>query len=248
MLHICLNFLWKIQKYQRADISVITTKKFIWVYNVDKANCIKCTHNISQWIKRNEVMKTYNQARIPKEDYYENQIELDKIHYLDTAKFFDNLDTSCKIELNELLIKICKEVVNESYDKGGKEAGAIINTVSKKYAICEAKYFGKIKFTEHDNYNKISNESNENSCIVIHNHNNSFFFSAQDIETFLNDDKVHTIAVITSNMNIFILCKENKDYSAVLDYMCNDLLFNSVTPDLMEVLRDNGLVIRRITS
>lgn len=41
-----------------------------------------------------------------------------------------------------------------------------------------------------------------------------------------NDVKVHTIAVITNNMNIFILCKENKNYSAVLDYMCNNLLFN----------------------
>ena len=91
-------------------------------------------------------------------------------------------------------------------------------------------------------------KSNKYECMLIHNHNDTEYFSAVDIENFLHNDKLHTIVVITSNMSIFILCKENdKDYSVVEDYIAENVIFNAITPDLLEILERNGLNIRRIT-
>jgi len=189
-----------------------------------------------------------HQARIPDKAYYENHIAIENIDRLNTANFFNILDTDWKNKLNNLFIDICKDVVKESFDKNGKEAGAIINTFKKQYAICEAKYWGKILFSEYDQYNKIIEESNKYECMLIHNHNDSDYFSVVDIDNFLRDEKLHTVVVITSNMNIFILYKEiDRDYSNVEEYIEENVIFNAITPDLMEVLEKNGLNIRRIT-
>ena len=116
-------------------------------------------------------MSTYK-ARIPSGEKYINNIEIDHINRLDTAQFFDE-DTPRNQEINNILIQICKEVLIESYEKGGREAGAVINIHTKEYVLHEATQYGLVDFEEDKNseYYNIHKNSDNYSCIMIHNHN-----------------------------------------------------------------------------
>ena len=63
----------------------------------------------------------YN-AHITRPEDQVNNMDISKIYKISTAKFFDNIEYFR--ELNNVLINLCKEVFTNSYNSGGKEAGA----------------------------------------------------------------------------------------------------------------------------
>lgn len=194
-------------------------------------------------------MNTYK-AHIPSGEKYINNIEIDHINRLDTAQFFDE-DTSRNQEINNILIQICKEVLIESYEKGGREAGAVINIHTKEYVLHEATQYGLVDFEEDKNseYYNIHKNSDNYSCIMIHNHNIKSSFSAQDIVALLRDENAIAIIVITCNANIFILVKEkNKDYSNILKNINSNYKTDFITPDTRKLMTESGLIERKVTT
>lgn len=194
-------------------------------------------------------MNTYK-AHIPSGEKYINNIEIDHINRLDTAQFFDE-DTPRNQEINNILIQICKEVLIESYEKGGREAGAVINIHTKEYVLHEATQYGLVDFEEDKNseYYNIHKNSDNYSCIMIHNHNIKSSFSAQDIVALLRDENAIAIIVITCNANIFILVKEkNKDYSNILKNINSNYKTDFITPDTRKLMTESGLIERKVTT
>ena len=194
-------------------------------------------------------MSTYK-ARIPSGEKYINNIEIDHIDRLDTAQFFD-LNSPRNQEINNVLIQICKDVLIESYEKGGREAGAVIDTSTGKHALHKATQYGLVDFEEDKNseYYKIYKGSSENSCITIHNHNTPYSFSAQDIVAMISDSKVVAIVVITCRGSIYMLDKEcNKDYSNITNSIKSNYKTDYITPDTREIMIEQGLAERRITT
>lgn len=193
---------------------------------------------------------TIYKARIPSRDKYTNNIEIEHIDRLDTAQFF-NIKNHVTSGINDILIQICKDVFTESYEKGGKEAGAVLNIPKKEYALHEATQYGVVDFKEDEtlDYYKIHNNSDKYSCILIHNHNTKGSFSKQDIYAFIKDESVMAIIVITCNANIFILIKErNKDYSDILSSIDSDYKTDYITPDTRKLMIENGLIERKVTT
>lgn len=193
---------------------------------------------------------TLYKARIPSRDKYINNIEIEHISRLDTAQFFD-IKTSVTSGINDILIQICKDVITESYEKGGKEAGAVLNIPKKEYALHEATQYGVVDFKEDEtsDYYKIHNNSDKYSCILIHNHNTKESFSKQDIYAFIKDESAMAIVVITCNANIFILIKErNKDYSDILNSINSNYKTDYITPDIRKLMIENGLIERKVTT
>lgn len=189
-------------------------------------------------------------ARIPNRDKYINNIEIENLDRLDTAKFFDVSNGKNNI-VNNTLIQICKDVLTESYEKGGREAGAILNITNGMYALHEATQYGVVDFKEDTtaDYYRVHDDSDKHSCIMIHNHNTKTSFSAQDIVSLLGDDKVIAIVVVTCNCNIFILIKERyKDYTDVITNINSNYKTDYITPDTRELMIENGLIERKVTT
>lgn len=194
-------------------------------------------------------MSTYK-ARIPSGEKYINNIEIDHIDRLDTAQFFD-VNNPRNQEINNVLIQICKDVLIESYEKGGREAGAVLNIHTKEYVLHEATQYGLVDFEEDKNseYYNIHKNSDNYSCIMIHNHNTKSSFSAQDIVALLRDENAIAIIVVTCNANIFILVKEkNKDYSNILKNIDSNYKTDFITPNTRKLMIESGLIERKVTT
>lgn len=189
-------------------------------------------------------------ARIPSKEKYINNIEIENLNRLDTAQFFD-IKTQRTQELNNVLIQICKDVLVESYNKGGREAGAIVNIHTKEYVLHEATQYGLVDFEEDKNseYYNLHKNSDNYSCIMIHTHNTKTGFSAQDVIALLKDKAAIAIIVVTCNANIFILVKEkNKDYSKILSSINSNYKTDFITPDTRKLMIESGLLERKVTT
>lgn len=189
-----------------------------------------------------------HQARIPDKSLYENHIQIENINHIDKAKFFTKMTDKHK-QINNELITLCKEVFEESYNKGGKEAGAVLNINTGKTAIHEATNFRYVDFTEdkEKEYYAIYTNSEKYSCILIHNHNETNSFSAGDLYNFLKDDVVIAIIVITCKADIFILLKEkNIDYSEILYTIDTNYKTDYITYDVRELMDKYNVIERRI--
>ena len=191
----------------------------------------------------------YN-AHITRPEDQVNNMDITQISRIDTAKFFNNPEL---YELNNLLIEICKETFSEAYNKNGKEAGAVIDINSMEYAYKKATHYFRVSFEENTaNLNdnecyKILSRAATCSCITIHTHNDTSYFSVSDIISLIKDTKVIAIVVITSKADIFVLCADKtKDYRAVKNYIDN-MIEDFITPELRAIMKENGLIIRRIT-
>lgn len=179
-----------------------------------------------------------------------NNMDITQISRIDTAKFFNNPEL---YELNNLLIEICKETFSEAYNNAGKEAGAVIDINSMEYAYKKATHYFRVSFEENTtNLNdnecyKILSKATTCSCITIHTHNDTSYFSVSDIMSLIKDTKVIAIAVITSKADIFVLCADKtKDYSTVEEHIDN-MFEDFITPELRSIMEANELFIRRIT-
>lgn len=188
-------------------------------------------------------------AHITRSEDYVNNMDISQIYKIDTARFFES--SSLK-ELNESLINICKQVFIEAYSNNGKEAGAVIDIDNLVYGYKKATRYFSVSFddngTNDDNdCYKILSEAKGCSCITIHTHNNTSYFSVSDIMSLIKDKKVIAIVVITSKADIFIVCAEKlKRYETVKNYI--DSMFEDfITPELRKIMEEHGLFIRRIT-
>lgn len=191
----------------------------------------------------------YN-AHITRSEDQVNNMDITQISRIDTAKFFNNSEL---YELNNLLIEICKETFLEAYNKNGKEAGAVIDINSMEYAYKKATHYFRVSFEENtENLNdnecyKILSNATMCSCITIHTHNDTSYFSVSDVMSLIKDTKVISIVVITSRADIFVLCADKtKDYNTVEEYIDN-MFEDFITPELRSIMEVNGLFIRRIT-
>lgn len=194
-------------------------------------------------------MNTTYKASVTHNKKQPNNIRIDLMHKIDNAKFFD-IETDINKQINNLLISICREVFIESYEKGGKEAGAVYDISQNIYALHEATQWGYVEFDEDTSteYYKVYSELNNMQGIVIHNHNDSGSFSIQDLKSFISNGNVASIIVITCNADIFILNKnEYNDYSELLGRLNEPMKTNMITPDIKEILQKLNLVIRRVT-
>lgn len=191
-------------------------------------------------------MREYK-ARIIREEDRVNNMDINKINKIDSAKFFNNIELS---SLNELLTHICKETFKEACKKNGREAGAVINLNTMEYAYKKAKLYNRVSFEydkdDNDCY-EILYKAKECSCITIHTHNDTSYFSVSDIISLINDIKVRAIVVITSMADIYVLCADSvKNYKDVEDYI-DTMIEDFITPDLRVIMENNGLNIRRVT-
>lgn len=188
-------------------------------------------------------------ASIPRAETYENHIEIENIDRINTAKFFDTV-TERTEEINNLLIHVCRDVFTESYNKGGREAGAILDVQSMEYAIHRATQYGRINFSDDTatDYYKIHDKANKRSCIVIHNHNSKQSFSAQDILALVLDVKVTAIVVITCNGCINMIIKtKHKDYTDIIRDIYSNYKTDFITPSTRALMNQRELFERRVT-
>lgn len=190
------------------------------------------------------------QARIPSRENYVNHIEIENIDRLDTAQFFD-VDSPENRVTNNKLIQICKDIFKESYEKGGKEAGAIINVITGEHAIHEATRYNTISFVEDTEaaYYHLYKQSTDYSCIVMHTHNAPSSFSLQDVGALLSDTTTIAIVVVTSVGHINMLVKDPKtDYSEILDEFESYYKTDCIRPDARKLMESKGLIERRVTT
>lgn len=192
-------------------------------------------------------MREYR-VRIVREEDRVNNMDITKIDKIDSAKFFNNTELN---DLNKLLIDICKGVFKEAYNRNGREAGAVVDLSNAEYAYKSAKLYNRVSFEycEEDNgCYEILHRATECSCITIHTHNDTSYFSVSDIMSLISDRKVRAIVVITSNASIYVLCADSvKNYREVEDYI-DTMLEDFITPELRKIMEDNELIIRRITN
>lgn len=190
----------------------------------------------------------YN-AHITRPEDQVNNMDITQISRIDTAKFFESSNLK---ELNNSLISICKQVFIEAYNNNGKEAGAVLDINNLVYGYKKATRYFSVSFddnetTDDNDCYKILSEAKECSCIAIHTHNDTSYFSVSDIMSLIKDRKVIAIVVITSKADIFVLCaKRIKRYTAVENYI-NNMFEDFITPELREIMEEHGLLIRRIT-
>lgn len=193
-------------------------------------------------------MNTTYKASVKHDKTQYNNIRLDLIYKIDNAKFFDN-ESEINKYLNNILINICKEVFIESYENGGKEAGAVYDISRDLYAIHKATKYDVVDFIEDtsEKYYEIYSTIEDFNGIIIHNHNTPDTFSKRDIVNFLRDTAISVIIVITCNANIFILVKkEKKDYEKLGEEINNQYKTDMITPNIKSLLSENNLRIRRI--
>lgn len=153
--------------------------------------------------------------------------------------------------INKILIKLCKEVLRESYEKDGREAGAILNINTMEYAIHEATKYTTLDFAEDElvDYHLIHDNADIGSCIIIHNHNDASSFSARDVLSLVDDIKTIGIIVITSRCSINIITKDrHTDYSEVSDCIRDNYKVSVITPDIRNMMKSKGLIERRVTT
>lgn len=188
-------------------------------------------------------------AHITRPENQVNNMDITQLSRIETAKFFESSNLK---ELNQLLIDICKRVFIEAYNNNGKEAGAVVDLNKKVYGYKKATRYNVVSFdnnetTDDNDCYKILYGAQEYSCITIHTHNDSVYFSVSDIISLIKDIKVVAIVVITSKADIFVLCKhKTKEYEEVKEYIDN-MFEDFITPELKKTMKDNGLIIRRIT-
>lgn len=188
-------------------------------------------------------------AHITRPEDQVNNMDITQISRIDTAKFFENNNLK---ELNTLLIDVCKHVFIEAYNNGGKEAGAVLNLDNLRYGYKKATRYFYISFNDNrtnddnDCY-KILSEAEGCSCVTIHTHNGTSYFSVSDIMSLIKDKKVIAIIVITSKADIYVLCADKvKMYSELENYIY-DMNEDFITPELRKIMEEYGLFIRRIT-
>lgn len=193
-------------------------------------------------------MNTTYEASVTHNKVQSNNIRIDLIHKIDRAKFFET-QSDINEQINNLLISICKQVFAESYEKGGKEAGAVYDILRDLYAIHKATRYGVVDFIEDTSemYYKIYSTIEDFNGIIIHNHNTPDTFSKGDIVNFLKDKAISVIIVITCNADIFILVKEEvKDYEKLAIEINSQYKTDMITPNIKSLLSENNLRIRRI--
>jgi hypothetical protein len=190
----------------------------------------------------------YN-ARLRREPY-KNNMELDKISRIESAKFFDT-ESPENTAINNALISLCKMIFMEAYNNEGKEAGAVFNIKTKEYAIHDATKYNEVNFKDDlkSDYRKLMDKSADYSYIVLHTHNSVSSFSSTDVRSLVSDDKAIAIIVVTSDANIFILTREKfKNYSEVVEVIDSTYKTNDITSEIKEVMLKNNLIVKKRTT
>lgn len=192
-------------------------------------------------------MREYR-ARIVREEEQVNNMDISKIYKISTAKFFDNIEYFR--ELNNVLINLCKEVFTNSYNSGGKEAGAILNLRTLEYGVKKPKYFDRINFCDcDDECKRIDKQSGNNECVTIHTHNSVSTFSLVDLTTLLTSESTLAMVVVDSDANIHIMIKDaNRDYTKFLakisEYSWTDIIY----PEIYNMYTSENIIYRRLTN
>lgn len=190
-------------------------------------------------------MREYK-ARIIREEDRVNNMDINKINKIDSAKFFDNIKYFR--ELNDMLINLCKEVFINSYNSGGKEAGAIINLRTLEYGVKTPKYFDRINFCDcDDECKRIDNQSGNNECVTIHTHNSVSTFSLIDLTTLLISDSTLAMILIDSEANVYVMVKDvNRNYnnfiSKIQEYNWTDVIY----PEIYNMYTSENIIYRRV--